>query len=495
MFRRLGINSKLTLIALTTIVLTLLVIGVAAVHFDRNETHDAIVEELDVLSTIVADWTAAAIASNDPVVATQHLAALEARTAITAACVFDANGKLFASYRREQNNADCEQVLNKGAGEEKPDYIHIVRNVGEGEARVGELHIHSDLGDLEDRLNRIYIFLAAAALGALMLVLQVSWRLQRWVTRPLLDLSERVRTVTKDKDYSVRAVRTSDDELGVLVDAFNAMLETIQTQNRSLIEANVRLEQIVEERTAALNQAQDNLLRQERLATLGQLTGTVSHELRNPLGTIQASIDLLRSRMQNCTADIELPLERIVRNIRRCENIINELLDYSRGSPPHLLDVPVDDWLEEIVGSYADDEFLPITLASELDISVEMDPDRMRRVITNLVDNARHALMEAEAEPNQPSIAVRSVLRDNRLWIEVTDNGPGIPDELLPRIFEPLFSTRAFGVGLGLPIVKQILDQHNGGIEVSSRVGQGTSVRVWLPVRENSQRNAEGSDA
>lgn len=344
-------------------------------------------------------------------------------------------------------------------------------------------HIRAGVSTLNERVNRIVALALSVILILIALIPLVSRRLHAWLIRPILELSDAARAVVREQNYTMRIGKRSDDELGSLTDAFNAMLETLEMQDRRQMQDHRLLEAQIAERTAALEQAQASLLRQERLATLGKLTGTVSHELRNPLGTIQTSIDVLRNNLTECAPDVDRALQRIERNIHRCENIINELLDFSRGSPPHLQRVQTDVWLHEVLAGYT----RPLCVECErIDaVSVEFDPERLRRAVLNVLDNAWQACSErqvAVAEPPCVRISLRAEAA--RLEIVITDNGAGMSADVLTRVFEPLFSTRAFGVGLGLAIVKQILQQHGGGVELASVPEQGTRVCLWLPWRE-----------
>lgn len=471
---------------LSLIVFSQIVVGSAVVIYDRRIAYQTLLEELNVLAEIIADRTAASIVFQDPMLAEQNLLSLAARSTISSACVLDREGILFARYTRNSDAGVCQKVTGIDKFTVFPTHILLSRNIVLDGEPVGELQITSDLGELKDRLNRIALLVALITVGVSLVVLLLSRRLVRRVSRPLLDLSSLVRKITSCKDYSIRATKVTGDEVGVLVDAVNSMLETIETQSHVLIDANRRLEQTVAESAAALHEAQDSLLRKERLATLGQLTGTVSHELRNPLGTIQASVDVLRSYLPECPDEIDRPLQRIIRNIHRCEVIINELLDYSRSAPPNLVTTSIAPWLNEILRAYPSHDRISMDGAMDEELLADIDIERMRRAVINVLDNAMQACNARESCGNYQNdcrVNVHLACIEGRIRIDISDTGLGMSEAIIHKVFEPLFSTKAFGVGLGLAIVKQILDQHMGDIDISSEVGVGTIVTLWIPLK------------
>jgi signal transduction histidine kinase len=248
--------------------------------------------------------------------------------------------------------------------------------------------------------------------------------------------------------------------------------------------ANATLERRVDERTAELRAAQDELVRKERLSALGQLTATVAHELRNPLSAIRNTIFTIREVVAAAGVKIERPFERVERSIKRCDGIITDLLDYTRIRETHFADTIGDAWLADIL----DEQKLPdgVALAHRLAAPgqhVTIDPDRLRRVVLNLMENASQAIVDAPPGGNRV-VTVSTQLRDGNYEIAVADTGPGMPPDVLARIFEPLFSTKTFGTGLGLPTVKQIVELHRGTIVISSEVGSGTVALVSLPLRQ-----------
>jgi len=217
---------------------------------------------------------------------------------------------------------------------------------------------------------------------------------------------------------------------------------------------------------------------------IGQLTGTVSHELRNPLGTIRSSFAIVGSHLQATHGPVARALERIERNIDRCVTIIDELLAYTRVRDVHLEAVAIDDWLTEQVV----DEDIPHSISVVLDCQSEaivfIDRERLRRAILNVLQNAWQAFTESEYECAQPTVAISTRVEDGQLALTIADNGPGIPEDIRERIFDPLFSTKSFGVGLGLPLVRQIVDQHSGEISVDTTLGEGTTITMTIPMGE-----------
>ena len=252
----------------------------------------------------------------------------------------------------------------------------------------------------------------------------------------------------------------------------------------------------VEERTraeTALRVAQHELLRKERLATLGQLTGTVSHELRNPLGAMRTAMAAIKKLSHKDEPMLARSIEIVDRSIVRCDNIVRDLLDYSRFHNLAPEPTALDGWLSGLLDEYEVPPGIKLVRNLRAGAAPAFDRDRLRRVVINLLDNACQAMAEdnaeaAESRANFLTVATRQV--DGRVEISIGDTGPGLADETTDRIFEPLYSTKAFGVGLGLPIVKQILEQHDGGIEVDHMARPGTRMLVWLPLPVPPQRAA-----
>ena len=226
------------------------------------------------------------------------------------------------------------------------------------------------------------------------------------------------------------------------------------------------------------------LVRSERLAVLGRLTATVSHELRNPLGTMRSSMFVLDKAIDQADERASRAAERVNRSIVRCDRIIDDLLDFTRAQALDRQPVVVDEWLDELLDELAVPD--GVELARDLaaaGVSVEIDPERLRRAVVNLYENACQAVSdEHPGTAFGPRIAVRTRLQDERFEIAVSDTGRGIAPDNLGSIFEPLFSTKPFGTGLGLPTVKQIVEGHGGSVEVETEKGRGATFRLLIPL-------------
>ncbi len=253
-----------------------------------------------------------------------------------------------------------------------------------------------------------------------------------------------------------------------------------------LNEGMVRVNAELAENLKALNSAQDMLVKKTRMEQMGQLTATIAHELRNPLGAVRTSTFLLERKTRGRDLGIEGQIQRINNGITRCDDIITQLLDFSRTKQIVASAEDFDSWLERTVAEEAQRLPPQVTINCELGLDglkVPFDPTRMQRAIGNLLSNASEALMGQDQSTAKPPVISVSTRRDGEFVIvEVQDNGPGISPENMLRIRDPLFTTKSFGTGLGLPAVEQIVVQHGGTLHVSSEFGHGARFVLQLPL-------------
>ena len=251
-----------------------------------------------------------------------------------------------------------------------------------------------------------------------------------------------------------------------------------------------RLEEMVKERTSELETAQEELIKSEKLSVLGRLTAFVSHELRNPFGVIRSSAFYLRKRISKDDEKGRKHLNRINEQLQICDSIVEELLEYTRGSRSEMVEDSMNPWVEEILGQIN----VPDQMRLDLDLypglnNIRFDKEKMRRVIINLVQNAiqavraRQEIEKGKNEQYQPSIRLSTSMGHDSICLMVEDNGLGMNKETVQQAFEPLFTTRARGTGLGLAIVKKIVEEHGGTVSIGSDPERGTKVTVVIPLQ------------
>lgn len=247
-----------------------------------------------------------------------------------------------------------------------------------------------------------------------------------------------------------------------------------------LVKYRDHLQKLVDSQTQQLKDAQSRLIQKERLTTLGRLTATVSHELRNPLGTVRNAVFSLSDELDDSLPEHLLRLLSLAeRNIVRCVEIIEDLLDYTRVKELVFTETVLSQWLQDQAAEYLFPEGIEYELEFASGPPVFIDQEKLRQVFVNLLTNASDALLDEESSGNR--IKISTQFFDEDYVIRVQDNGIGMSEEILAEVFEPLFSTKGFGIGLGMVITKNIVEQHHGTIEITSSPGKGTTVSLHLP--------------
>ena len=301
-----------------------------------------------------------------------------------------------------------------------------------------------------------------------------------------------IRNCAKDGSYywvdtTIVPIRDQSGEIDEFV-SIRFLIDDRKKMEAELDSYRDRLEHLVEERTIELERTQKELIRSERLSALGRVLGTFSHDLKNPLGTIELSLFSLKESLDgDALPVVQRSLDRALRNTKVCKDMIEHLLQTTRGFELDFQRVDLDSWLESLI----EDAYIPQSIQVSCELAtgaeVRIDPIQVRRCVSNLLNNSidallhqiPHSIQGSDSPPANLSLTARQ--SENRIEIEVSDSGPGIPESDLEEIFEPLYSTKPGGSGLGLMTVKQVIEKHGGGVEVFSREGEGTRFVMWLP--------------
>ena len=248
------------------------------------------------------------------------------------------------------------------------------------------------------------------------------------------------------------------------------------------------LKSMVELRTAQLKDANERLVKSERLAAIGELAGMVGHDMRNPLTAIKNAAYYLEKKGIKCTpVEAENMFAVINKSIDHANKIINDLLDYSRETHLELTDCTPRTLLNETLQLVQVPSRIHIVNHLLDDPRIKADADKVMRVFINLIKNA------IDAMPERGTIEITSHQTRNKIEITFADTGIGISKETLPKIFSPLFTTKAQGMGFGLAICKRIIESHGGTITVKTAQSKGTTFIITLPINEKKEANGENA--
>ena len=341
---------------------------------------------------------------------------------------------------------------------------------------------------VDRRLAEMRGYFLRIALSTLICSLPLVALAARRVTRPIKRLTEGARAVARG-DLESRILIGNRDEIGVLAEAFNDMSESLAVsrteltdKNRALVRANNDLHRI-----------QEQLIRAERLAAIGQLAAGVSHEIDNPVGIILGYAELLLADMAG--EDSRRPdVEAIIAECRRCRRITGGLLGLARSGPVRRELVDVEDLVAGTVASLQPQKLfrgvsVRTAVAQPLP-PIQGDSDTIRQVLVNLMLNAAQAMV------GEGALTLTLGLEKQQVVLRVEDNGPGIPEDLRGRIFDPFFSTKGTGqgTGLGLSVCRKLMEDHGGEISVEESPAGGACFRLAFPRAEAEKCFDNGRD-
>jgi signal transduction histidine kinase/CheY-like chemotaxis protein len=487
-FRDLPIRRKLVIMTLASTAVALLIASGGFLVWDVLTFRAEIQRDINSQVRIITENAAPAMVFNDEVAAGETLAALKLRPRVVSGCLYAQDGRLLAAYHRAEGTV-CPMPRPKDEVTYAWDQARVSVPVIYAGSPVGTFFLTREYGDVLERLIVGGVTVAALLVLCTLVAVLIGSRLQRSIADPLLELASLARQVSHTRDYALRAVPLSSDEVGVVVHAFNDMLDRIGERTAELSRTNADLQREVEERkrmeaerTVLLARERDaNRLKDEFLATL-------SHELRTPLNAVLGWTRVLRATTVPPETRARA-LESIERNARAQARLIEDLLEVSRIVTGKLrLQVrPVD--LAAVVDS-AVEVVQPAAAAKRIGLTTDIaarpamtsgDADRLQQVVWNLLSNA------VKFTPAGGEISV-TLRREQGFVLNVTDTGSGLDPSFVPHMFEPFrqadgsASREHGGLGLGLAIVRQITELHGGTVTARSRGrGQGATFEVRLP--------------
>jgi signal transduction histidine kinase len=502
------VQQKLIVMVLLCTLAGVLVAIAAMVAYDLRAYHTSWVADVTTQAELLGRTSAPALAFDDARVARENLELLRYRPEVRAAAIYDARGKLFASFSPAAGTQFPALPEGGGARVDGDELTLFKRVLGDGEI-LGTVYLRTHYA-LYDRL---YGYLGIGVIAALLSMLAaylLSRRLQRAVTNPLRAIADIAQKVTHERDYSLRVQKLSDDEIGHLADAFNAMLAEIGRATLELQAANRELEREVRER----GRAEQEVLRLnaelerrvvERTAQLEYTNRelesfcyAVSHDLRGPLRSIDGfSQALLQDCLPQLPADGQRFLQRIRASTQRMGQLIEDLLTLSKVSRGELrkLEIDVSDLARHAVAELAQREpARKVEVAVWDGMQAQADP-RLRAALENLIANA----WKFTAKTEQPRLEIGCLRDGERSTYFVRDNGVGFDMAYADKLFgafQRLHSEKEFpGTGIGLATVQRIVHRHGGRIWANAAQGKGATFFFTLAPEAGAVDDAAAAKA
>jgi signal transduction histidine kinase len=450
-------------------------IFVMAVVISINEAvtmrHD-IEAELATLAQVIGSRSTGSLTFNDPRTANENLNALATKKDIVYAAIYQEDGLQFAEYKTTAGNSSLQKqgsswftrILHFVSSGKFAGTIEVSNDINFENKQIGTVYIRSDMTTFFAKLLRYLSWVVITLLGCFALSFAVSTRLHKLISTPILDLQTVTSTLAKDDDYSVRIPIYSSDELGNLINSFNAMLEQIEIRDQKLAEYSKHLEILVDERTGELTEANNR-----RIQWLENMAKFLKHELKNASIGVKSSLELIERRSQQ--PSINIYLERAKKSLNYMDVLLTsvsnasslEAMIYKEPLIPVNLGMIVKSQIDEYKLSYPQYQFI-----SDIDLHLNImgNEDRLRQLLDNLVNNA------IEHSHLHTPVTVNLLNNAGIAELSVINEGVKLPDDK-DKIFDLFVSLRDAGhwksdnLGLGLYLVKLITEGHGGWLQAS----------------------------
>lgn len=476
LFRNIPIRKKLLRIIFLINGIVLLVTCVAFFVYEYYIFRKTTIEKISTIGKIISANSTAALAFDSPDDAKEILAALKSEPHIVMAGLYDKKGKLFTEYHAGKKVKDLPVHPEASGYHFAQSHLEGFEPVMQDSKQLGTLYLKSDMGALQERMRLYAGIVAMILLLSFILAYLLVRILKKSISTPVIALAETAKIISTKKDYSVRAVKMGNDELGSLTDAFNQMLEQIQQQDDSLKEFTQNLEQKVMVRTSQLESVNKEL---------EGFSYSVSHDLRAPLRAIIGFTAILEEDYTSNLDDEARRITSVIKaNTEKMGRLIDDLLSFSRLGRQEMAKTKTEmaPLVNEVKESFAmEDGFAKIQWIIHPLPEIDANANMVRQVWMNLISNA----VKYSAKCENPRIEIGSFLKDDQTVFFVKDNGVGFDEQYrdkLFKVFQRLHSAEEFeGTGIGLALVQKIIVKQGGSVWAEGEAGNGACFYFSLP--------------
>ena len=530
----LPIKRKLTVIGLAVAGLAIVLLTAMLAGVLWLEKRDSALAALQVHAGFISDNSAHAVLFNDDKTARAVLAQLRAEPAIQYAAIRYKSGELQAQYIRDEMTASPPAEPVAGNHVFFSGQLGLTKSLDFEGQSIGTLYIQRDMaGDYRQILEQLGLFIGAILI-ALAAASVLFARFQKAITGPIHELSDLMRRVSDDNDYSLRTTVHSKDELGMLSEGFNAMLEAIDERDKAIGRYRLHLEEMVQQRSGELiaanidlqrqidirqkterqlqelnesleqrvkaelekNREKDHLLiQQSRLAAMGEMVHNIAHQWRQPLNTLGLIVQNLRYDVRDGLLTSELMDQTAAQAMQVIQGMSRTIDDFRNFFRPDKLtcDFDIGESIEQsldIIGPAFNNHNIKVVMDYKKGLFAHGHPNQFSQVVLNILANAKEAILQRGTTTGE--ISIRLATRDNWVVLEIEDNGGGIPGDIMTKIFDPYFTSKEQGSGIGLYMSKTIIERNMDGRIEAANTAEGACFTVKLPLVAHNDEGASG---